>query len=259
MLDLSLESRVAVVTGGSKGIGKAVALALAEHGADVAVAARGEEDLNLVAKEIEALGRRALPVPTDVTDQEQVQALVDRTVGELGGLDILVNNAGAAPFFSTIASLKASGFEKYFRTNFHSAFFATQAAAPHLLEKQKGSVINVASIAGFMATPGLSYYGAAKAALVSLTRTTAQEWASSGIRVNAIAPGWVESEMNAQARQDPGFVKGVVDRIPMGRWGMPDEVAGVAVFLASDASSFMTGSVIVMDGGESLLALHGGH
>jgi 2-deoxy-D-gluconate 3-dehydrogenase len=260
MLDLSLEGRVAVITGGSKGIGKGIALRFAEHGADVALAARGEEDLNLVAKEIEALGRRAIAVPTDVQDQEQVQALIQRTVDELGGIDILVNNAGAAPFFSTIESLKASGFEKYFRTNFNSAFYATQAAAPHLQAKGKAAcVINVASVAGFMATPGLSYYGTAKAALVSLTRTTAMEWASSGVRVNAIAPGWVESEMNSVARQDPAFTKGVVAQIPMGRWGTVEEIANIALFLASDAASFMTGSVVVADGGQTLLSLHGGH
>ena len=260
MLDLSLDGRVAIVTGGSKGIGKAIALRFAEHGADVAIAARGEEDLNLVAKEIEGLGRRALPVVTDVQDQPQVQNLVDRTAAELGGIDVLVNNAGAAPFFSTIESLKPSGFEKYFRTNFHSAFFATQAAATHLQSKgSRASVINVASVAGFIADPGLSYYGAAKAAMVSLTRTAALEWASSGVRVNAIAPGWVESEMNAVARQDPAFVQNVTNMIPLGRWGTVEEVANAALFLASDAASFMTGSVVVIDGGQTLLALHGGH
>jgi NAD(P)-dependent dehydrogenase (short-subunit alcohol dehydrogenase family) len=260
MLDLSLEGKVAIITGGSKGIGKAVALRFAEHGADVALAARGEEDLNLVAKEVEGLGRRALAVPTDVQDQEQVQNLIDRTVAELGGIDVLVNNAGAAPFFSTIESLKPSGFEKYFRTNFHSAFFATQAAAPHLQAKgSRASVINVASVAGFIADPGLSYYGAAKAAMVSLTRTAALEWAGHGVRVNAIAPGWVESEMNAVARQDPAFTQNVISMIPLGRWGTPEEIANVALFLASDAAAFMTGSVVVIDGGQTLLALHGGH
>jgi len=252
-----LDGRVALVTGGSKGIGRAVALALAEDGADVALAARGEDDLAAAAREIEALGRRALPVPTDVSDPEQVQALVDRTIGELGGLDVLVNNAGAAPFLSTVDSIRPEGFEKYFRINFHSAFYATHAASRHLLEKGSGCVVNVASVAAFIASPGLTYYAGAKAALVAFTRTVAQEWAAAGVRVNAVAPGWIETDLNAQSRQDPSFVESIRSQIPMGRWGTAEEVAAVVRFLASDAASFMTGSVVVVDGGQTLTALGG--
>ena len=252
-----LDGRVALVTGGSKGIGRAIAIALAEDGADVALAARGEEDLAAAAKEVEALGRRALPVPTDVSDPEQVGALVDRTIGELGGLDVLVNNAGAAPFLSTVDSIRPEGFEKYFRINFHSAFYATQAASRHLLEQGSGCVVNVASVAAFIASPGLTYYAGAKAALVAFTRTVAQEWAAAGVRVNAVAPGWIETDLNAQSRQDPGFVESIRSQIPMGRWGTAEEVAAVVRFLASDAASFMTGSVVVVDGGQTLTALGG--
>lgn len=252
-----LDGRVALVTGGSKGIGRAIALALAEDGADVALAARGEDDLAAAAKEVEALGRRALPVPTDVSDPEQVQALVDRTIGELGGLDVLVNNAGAAPFLSTVDSIRPEGFEKYFRINFHSAFYATHAASRHLLEKGSGCVVNVASVAAFIASPGLTYYAGAKAALVAFTRTVAQEWAAAGVRVNAVAPGWIETDLNAQSRQDPSFVESIRSQIPMGRWGTAEEVAAVVRFLASDAASFMTGSVVVVDGGQTLTALGG--
>ncbi|HEX6208170.1 MAG TPA: SDR family NAD(P)-dependent oxidoreductase [Actinomycetota bacterium] len=252
-----LDGRVALVTGGSKGIGKAIALALAEDGADVALAARGEEDLAAAAKEVEALGRRALPVPTDVTDPEQVGTLVRRTIDELGGLDVLVNNAGAAPFLSTVESIRPEGFEKYFRVNFHSAFYATQAAASHLLEQGSGSVVNVASVAAFIASPGLTYYAGAKAALIAFTKTVAQEWAPHGIRVNAVAPGWIETDLNAYSRQDTGFVESTRAQIPMGRWGTAEEVAAVVRFLASDAASFMTGSVVVVDGGQTLTALGG--
>lgn len=250
-----LEGKVALVTGGSKGIGRAIALAFAGEGADVAIAARNPDDLERTAKEIEAAGRRAIAVPTDVADREQVAALVERTIADLGGLDVLVNNAGAAPFLSTVDSIRPEGFEKYFRINFTSAFHATQAASKHLLAKGAGSVVNVASVAGFIASPGLTYYASAKAALISFTKTVAQEWASSGVRVNAIAPGWIETEMNAQARQDPSFYEGIRSMIPMGRWGTAEEVAQVALFLAGERSSFMTGSVVVADGGQTLTAL----
>ena len=250
-----LEGKVALVTGGSKGIGRAIALSFAEAGADVAVAARGPEDLERTAKEIDAAGRRGLAVPTDVTDVEQVRAMVDRTVAELGTIDILVNNAGAAPFFSTIETMRLDGFEKYFRINFNSAVYCTRAAGPTLVEKGSGCVINVASVAGLIASPGLTYYAAAKSALIGFTRTVAREWAGWGVRVNAIAPGWIETEMNVQARQDPSFHEGIRSQIPLGRWGRPEEVAALARFLASDAAAFMTGSVVVIDGGQTLTAL----
>lgn len=250
-----LEGKVALVTGGSKGIGKAIALALAEAGAEVALAARNADDLERAAEEVEARGRRALAVRADVADADQVAALVDRTVSELGTLDILVNNAGAAPFFSTVEAMRPEGFDKYFRINFTSAFLCTRAAGPVLLEKQAGSVVNVASVAGFIASPGLTYYASAKAALISFTRTVAQEWASSGIRVNAIAPGWIETDLNVGARRDPAFYESIRSQIPMGRWGRAEEIAAVARFLASGAASFMTGSVVVVDGGQTLTTL----
>lgn len=252
-----LDGRVALVTGGSKGIGRAIALALAEEGADVVLAARGVEDLEKAAKEVEERGHRALAVPTDVTDPEQCRALVERATSELGTIDILVNNAGAAPFVTTFETARLEGWEKYFRITFTGAVYCTHAAASVFLEKGTGSVINVASVAAYIASPGLTYYAAAKAALVNFTKTLAQEWAPHGIRVNAIAPGFVETDMNVGAREDPSYTETIRSLIPLGRWGTAEDVAGVARFLASDAASWMTGSVVVIDGGQSLSVLTG--
>ena len=259
MVEFSLKDQVAIVTGGSKGIGRAIAMTFAEAGASVALAARGEEDLAQTAKEIEATGAQAIPVATDVTDPAQVEALVQKTVEAFGTVDILVNNAGAAPFLSTMDQIRLEGFEKYFRVNFLSAVYCTKAVAPVLLPKGTGSVLNVASVAGFIASPGLTYYASAKAAMINLTKTVAREWAASGIRVNALAPGWVETEMNERARRDaPEFVRGTTAAIPLGRWGQPGEVAAAALFLCSPAASFITGAVLVIDGGQTVSNLVGG-
>jgi NAD(P)-dependent dehydrogenase (short-subunit alcohol dehydrogenase family) len=257
MAELSLQGKVAVVTGGSKGIGRQIALAFAEAGADVAIAARNPDDLERTAKEIEAAGRRALAVPTDVADAEAVQNLVDRAAEAFDGFDILVNNAGAAPFLSTIDAIRPEGFEKYFRINFLSAVHVTRAAAPGLMARKEACVLNVASVAAFIANPGLSYYGTAKAALVNLTKTLALEWASSGIRVNAVAPGWIETDMNVVGRQNEAWNRQVLSSIPLGRWGRPEDVANAALFLCSPLASWITGAVLVIDGGQTVTTLMG--
>jgi len=257
-MDMSLEGKVAVVTGGSKGIGRQIALALAGAGADVAVAARGAEDLERTAADIRGTGRRAVALPADLFDPAAIEGLVERSQAEFGGFDIWVNNAGAAPFLSSIDAMRPEGFEKYFRLNFVSAFHALRLAGPVLMARGSGCVLNVASVAAFIASPGLSYYGPAKAALVNLTRTAALEWASSGVRVNAVAPGWIETDMNAQGRQNPDWNRQVLSSIPLGRWGKPEDVAAAALFLCSPAASWITGTVLVVDGGQTVTNLMGG-
>jgi NAD(P)-dependent dehydrogenase (short-subunit alcohol dehydrogenase family) len=255
--ELSLEGQTAIVTGGSKGIGRAIALAFVQAGASVAIAARGQDDLDRTAKEIGVAGGRAIGVQTDVTDLGQVQDLIRRATEEFGTVDILVNNAGAAPFIAPLADTRLEGFERYFRVNFNGAVYCTKAVAPVLLQKGRGCVLNVASVAGLLATPGESYYGSAKAALIQFTRTVAREWATSGVRVNALAPGWTETPLNEPLRVDPEANRAILASIPLGRWGTPEEIAAAALFLCSPAASFITGTVLIVDGGQTTTSLSG--
>jgi NAD(P)-dependent dehydrogenase (short-subunit alcohol dehydrogenase family) len=246
-----LTGKTALVTGASRGIGAAIALALARAGADVALNSRNPEALEKVAAEIGELGRRAVVVPADVTDVEAVRGMVARAVEGLGHVDTVVNNAGGTAFMAPFTQLRFAGWEKVMRLNVESVVHVLQAVAPHLLERGSGSVINVASVAGLGATPALSPYGASKAALISLTRSLAVEWAATGVRVNALCPGWTATELNRNLWEDEQISAGMVATIPMGRWGRAEEMAGPAVFLAADASSFMTGQVLVIDGGQT--------
>jgi NAD(P)-dependent dehydrogenase (short-subunit alcohol dehydrogenase family) len=177
--------------------------------------------------------------------------MVDGAIGGLGHLDVVVNNAGGTAFMVPFTQLRFAGWEKVMRLNVESVVHVLQAVAPHLLDRGRGSVVNVASVAGLGATPALTPYGASKAALISLTRSLAVEWASAGVRVNALCPGWTATELNRNLWEDERASAGLTATIPMGRWGRAEEMAGPAVFLASDASSFMTGQVLVVDGGQT--------
>jgi NAD(P)-dependent dehydrogenase (short-subunit alcohol dehydrogenase family) len=247
----SLEGKVAVVTGASRGIGRAIALGLAGAGADVAVAARSEPDLEKLAGEIGSVGRRVIAVPTDVNDRDQIGSLIDRSVDELGGLHVLVNNAGGSNFRSPLTSLRPEGWTKILRLNLDSVFHATQLAALKMVAGGGGSIIQISSVAGITGTPELSFYSAAKGGVRLFTQSVARELAPSGVRANVIAPGWVATDLNANLRGDESSNQSIVGMIPMGRWGRIEEIVGAAVYLASDASTFVTGTTLVIDGGQT--------
>lgn len=247
----SLKGKVAIVTGASRGIGRAIALGFGKAGADVALAARSEGDLKTLADEIADAGQRAIVVPTDVTQRDQIENLINRTVDELGGLHVLVNNAGGTRFMAPITGLRPDGWDKAINLNLNSVFHATQLAAQHMVANGGGSIIQISSVAGIIGTPSLSYYSAAKGGVRLLSQSVAKELAESGVRVNSISPGWVATDLNANLRADEATSKFATDMVPMKRWGEAEEIVGPAIFLASDAASFVTGATIVVDGGQT--------
>lgn len=246
MFDLT--GRVAIVTGAGRGIGKALALGLAGAGADVVVAARTAADIEKTAEEIRALGRRALPVPADVQDAEQVTNMVKRTLEEFKRIDILVNNVGGGP---RRPALKQS--ERYWdaimRLNLTTTLMCSREVAPAMIEQGKGSIINIASVIGRGNMPEYSAYAVSKDAVVSLTHRLSLEWAQYNIRVNAIAPGYVATEMAAPLFEQDPDLKAELKRVPMGRPAKPEDLVGGAIYLASDASEYVTGKTIAIDGG----------
>jgi 2-deoxy-D-gluconate 3-dehydrogenase len=247
-----LTGKTAFVTGASRGIGQSIAVALAEAGADVALVARSEAGLASTAENIDAVGRKAVVIPADVTSQEQAAAAVATAIDQLGSVDVVVNNAGGSNFMVPFRDLRLSGWDKLMRLNLDSAVYICHAFAGHLLERGQGSVINVASVAGVVSSPLISPYGAAKAGLISLTKTLAVEWAAAGVRVNALCPGWTATDLNRNLWEDPAAGPATIATVPMQRWGRAEEMAGPAVFLASAASSYMTGQVVVVDGGQTV-------
>jgi NAD(P)-dependent dehydrogenase (short-subunit alcohol dehydrogenase family) len=249
-----MNGKKALVTGASRGIGQAIAVALAEAGADLALVARGEDGLAATAKQVTGYGRDAFVIPADVTDAEEVAGAVGTAIERLGWVDIVVNNAGGSNFMVPFLDLRLPGWDKLLRLNLTSAMYVCHAIGGHLAERGRGSVINVASVAGLTASPLVSPYGAAKAGLISLTRTLAVEWAASGVRVNALCPGWTATELNRNLWDDEAASAATIATVPMRRWGRAEEMAGPALFLASDASSFMTGQVLVVDGGQTAMS-----
>jgi len=248
-----LRDKVAIVTGGGEGIGKATAMLLAHYGAAVVLAGRTEATLQAASTEIQAatLGR-CIGIPTDARDQDQVTNLVARTAEEFGRIDILVNNVGWSDRFA-ISALSYENWRKEFALNLDSAFFGSRAVFEHFRAQRSGAIVNTSSVAGVDGVQGLAAYSAAKSALQMFTRVSAAEWGSHGIRVNAVAPGLIATD-NAMrdftaANLD---VDGICADRPLRRAGRPEEVAGAIVFLASDAASYITGETIQVTGGPVL-------
>jgi NAD(P)-dependent dehydrogenase (short-subunit alcohol dehydrogenase family) len=246
----SLSGRRALVTGASRGIGRAIALGFAQAGADVAVLARSAEDLEALAGEIRSLGRAATPLVCDVTDAEQVEAAVER----FGDVDILVNNAGGPIFNAEFLDTRPEGWLRVLDLNLMSVIHVTRAAGRGMVQRRSGSVINVDSIGAAHPAPPVTCYSAAKAAVVNLTKSLAQEWGPAQVRVNALSPGLIDTEINRRIVSDPERSAAMVRRIPMGRWGGPEDMVGTAIWLASDASAYVTGAHIEVDGGSAALA-----
>ena len=246
-----LSGRKAFVTGASRGIGRAIAVAFAEAGADVALVARGADGLAETAAAVQATGRDAYVLPADVTSYDAVADAVAAAIDQLGYIDIVVNNAGGSNFMVPFRDIRLTGWDKLIQLNLSSAVYVCHAVAGHLLDRGKGSVINVASVAGVAASPTMTPYGAAKAGLISLTKSLAVEWAAGGVRVNALCPGWTATELNRTLWEDPIVGPATVATTPMGRWASAEEMAGPALFLASDAASYLTGQALVVDGGQT--------
>ncbi|MBV1856329.1 SDR family NAD(P)-dependent oxidoreductase [Catellatospora tritici] len=244
-----LDGKTALVTGASRGIGRAIALGLAEAGADVAILARSTAALAEVAKEIEAMGRRAVAYTCDIDDSEQTYQTVAAAITELGQLDVVVNNAGGFEHVGPFLAMTADDWTKILRTNLESVVHVCRAVGGHMTGRGTGSVINVASVGGYNGVPMLSPYAVAKAGVISLTRTLAIEWGAAGVRVNAIAPGWTRTQLTSSFAGNPGLSDGLIQAVPLAVWGEPDDLAGAAVYLASDAARMVTGTSLTVDGG----------
>ncbi|MBB4133034.1 MULTISPECIES: 2-dehydro-3-deoxy-D-gluconate 5-dehydrogenase KduD [unclassified Xanthomonas] len=242
----SLEGKVALVTGANTGLGQGIALALAQAGADIAAA--GIQAPTETEEKVKALGRRFLAIEANLISIEPVQRIVDATIAGLGGLDILVNNAGLIRRTDAV-DFSEQDWDDVMNVNLKSAFFMAQAAGRHFIAQGRGKIINIASMLSFQGGIRVPSYTASKSGIAGITRLLANEWASKGVTTNAIAPGYMATDNTAQLRADADRNKSILDRIPAARWGVPADLGGTAVFLASSASDYVNGAIIPVDGG----------
>ncbi|HXE28793.1 MAG TPA: SDR family oxidoreductase [Stellaceae bacterium] len=250
MFDLS--GKTALVTGSSRGIGRAIAMALAGQGAWVVTSSRKAEACEEAAAAIRATGGEALAIPCHVGDKAQLESLVEQTRNAFGGIDILVNNVGANPVLGPLHELSDEAFDRVMTSNVRSALWLSQLVLPEMAARKDGAVIFLSSIAAQRASSGINAYGAAKAALAQLARGLAAEWGPHNIRVNCIAPGLIKTDFARALWEDEARVKARIAETPLGRLGEPEDIAGVAVLLASREGSFITGQTIIIDGGTTI-------
>lgn len=250
----SLENKVALITGSSRGIGKAIAEAMANAGARVVISSRKVEACDAVAKSIRDTGRESVAIPCNVSDLGQVQSLVDRTLDEWGRIDVLVCNAAVNPHFGPSQEIGESAFDKVMSTNVKSVLWLCRAVIPQMAERRDGAVIIVSSIAGLKGSRKLGTYAVSKAADMQLTRNLAVEWGNKNVRVNCIAPGLVRTDFARALWEDAENYARALAAYPLGRLGEPEDVAGAAVFLASKAAAWVTGQTLIVDGGTSVAA-----
>lgn len=242
-----LQGKHALVTGASRGIGRSIALELAKHGADVAVNYSGSEDrAQAVVEEIEALGRKAFKIQADVADEKSVKHMIKSVVDTFGSIDILVNNAGITKD-NLLMRMKEDDFDQVINTNLKGVFLCTKAAARPMMKQREGKIINVASIVGVSGNPGQANYVAAKAGVIGMTKSVAKELASRNILVNAVAPGFISTDMTDALNDDQR--KSMLELVPLGKLGTPENVASVVRFLASEDAAYITGQTIHIDGG----------
>jgi len=246
-----LTGRVAVVTGGNRGIGRSIALGLAEAGAAVAVFGRNQEKNQQVLAELKKMGVPSLAVNVDVTDRASLEPALNRVEKELGALSILVNNAGNVSLSGGVLNEKPEDWDNVIETQLNAVFLLSKLAAASMLKHKRGKIINLGSMYSYFGSGLIPSYSAAKGAIIQLTKSMAIELAPHNIQVNAIAPGWIETDMTAPVRSLP-MNDEILARTPAARWGQPEEVAGTAVYLASHASDFVTGTTIRVDGGYAI-------
>lgn len=249
MAEFSLEGKVAIITGASRGIGRAIALRFARAGARVVVSSRNFDNVQAVADEICSAGGAASAIQAHVGSPEDVARLVQHTLDTFGHLDIAVNNAATNPHFGPLLDADEGQLDKILDTNLKGCFRVCKAAVPHMAAAGGGKIINLASIAGLRPSPGMGIYGVSKAAIIMLTQVLAQELGASNIQVNALAPGVIKTRFSQVLWQMPQFADPILSSLPSHRFGEPEDVAGLALFLASSASDYVTGSTFLVDGG----------